>query len=92
MQVRVLGDVAVELAGRLADLGGPKPRALLALLVAAAGRPVHVELLIDQIWGEEPPARVEASLQSYVARLRRSLEPDRAPGAPAARLRTHAAG
>lgn len=92
MQVRVLGDVEVELAGRLADLGGPKPRALLALLVAAAGRPVHVELLIDQIWGEEPPARVEASLQSYVARLRRSLEPDRAPGAPAARLRTHAAG
>lgn len=92
MQVRVLGDVEVEVAGRLADLGGPKPRALVALLVAAGGRPVHVELLIDQIWGEEPPARVEASLQSYVARLRRSLEPDRAPGAPAARLRTHAAG
>lgn len=92
MQVRVLGDVEVEVAGRLADIGGPKPRALLALLVAAAGRPVHVELLIDQIWGEEPPARVEASLQSYVARLRRSLEPDRAPGEPAARLRTHAAG
>ncbi|HSF37235.1 MAG TPA: BTAD domain-containing putative transcriptional regulator [Nocardioides sp.] len=92
MQVRVLGDVEVEVAGELADLGGPKPRALLALLVAAAGRPVHVELLIDQMWGEDPPARVEASLQSYVARLRRSLEPDRPPGAAATRLRTHAAG
>ncbi len=92
MQVRVLGDVEVEVGGGLADLGGPKPRALLALLVAAVGRPLHVELLIDQIWGEDPPARVEASLQSYVARLRRSLEPDRAPGTPALRLRTHAAG
>ncbi|HYJ27943.1 MAG TPA: BTAD domain-containing putative transcriptional regulator [Nocardioides sp.] len=92
MQVRVLGDLEVEVAGELADLGGPKPRALLALLVAAAGRPVPVEQLIDQMWGEEPPTRVESSLQSYVARLRRALEPDRVAGAPARWLRTHAAG
>ena len=72
----MLGDLEVEVAGELADLGGPKPRALLV----AAGRrrqavPCPVEQLIDQMWGEEPPARVEASLQSYVARLRRVLEP-----------------
>ena len=92
VQVRVLGDLEVEVAGGLADLGGPKPRALLSLLVAAAGRPVPIEQLIDQMWGEDPPARVEASLQSYVARLRRALEPARAAGAQAQRLRTHAAG
>lgn len=92
MLVRVLGDLEVEVGGEVADLGGPKPRALLALLVAAAGRPVPVEQLIDQMWGESPPARVEASLQSYVARLRRALEPGRRPGAPAGRLRTHPAG
>ena len=61
-----------EVDGRPVDLGGPKPRALLALLVAADGRPVPVERLVDQMWGEDPPARVEASLQSYVARLRAS--------------------
>lgn len=88
----MLGDLEVEVAGELADVGGPKPRALLSLLVAAAGRPVPVERLIDQMWGEDPPSRVEASLQSYVARLRRALEPDREAGAPAQRLRTHAAG
>jgi len=88
----VLGDLEVEVAGGLADLGGPKPRALLSLLVAAAGRPVPLEQLIDQMWGEDPPARVEASLQSYVARLRRALEPQREAGAPAQLLRTHAAG
>ena len=90
MHVRVLGDLEVVVNQQVVDLGGPKPKALLALLVAAEGRPVPVEQLIAQIWGEEPPARVEASLQSYVARLRRVLEPDRDPRLPAQRLRTHA--
>ncbi|HYG94264.1 MAG TPA: BTAD domain-containing putative transcriptional regulator [Nocardioides sp.] len=92
MLVRVLGDLEVVVAGEAADLGGRKPRALVGLLVAAESRPVPVEQLIDQVWGEDPPARVEASLQSYVARLRRVLEPDRDPRSPARRLRTHAGG
>ena len=66
MRVRVLGDLEVVVGEPAADgpvdLGGPKPRTLLALLVAADGRPVTVEHLIDQMWGEDPPARVEASL------------------------------
>ena len=73
MRVRVLGELEVEVDGTVVDLGGPKPRTLVGLLVAAGGRPVPVEHLIDQIWGDSPPARVEASLQSYVARLRRVL-------------------
>ena len=74
------------------DLGGHKPRDLLGLLVAAEGRSVPVDTLIDQIWGDHPPGRVEASLQSYVARLRRALEPGRDARATAQRLRTHAGG
>jgi DNA-binding SARP family transcriptional activator len=92
MRVRVLGELEVVVGDRVADLGGPKPRTLFALLVAAQGRAVAVEHLIDQIWGEDPPVRVEASLQSYVARLRRALEPERAARRPAERLRTHAGG
>lgn len=90
MRVRVLGDLEVVVAGGVVDLGGPKPRALLAQLVVAEGRPVPVEQLIDQMWGESPPERVVASLQSYVARLRRALERDRDPQRPGQRLRTHA--
>ncbi|MGK5115707.1 AfsR/SARP family transcriptional regulator, partial [Geodermatophilus sp. CPCC 205506] len=92
MQVRVFGELAVLVDGVPADLGGPKPRALLALLVAAEGRPVSVSHLVDQIWGEQPPSRVEASLQSYVARLRRELEPARRARATDDRLRTHPGG
>ena len=92
MQVRVLGDLEVLVDDVALELGGPKPRALLALLVVGDGRPVSLEHLIDQIWGDEPPVRVEASLQSYVARLRRVLEPSRDSRSPARVLRTHPGG
>ncbi|MGY1773280.1 BTAD domain-containing putative transcriptional regulator [Blastococcus sp. SYSU D00813] len=92
MQVRVLGGLEVLVDGARADLGGPKPQALLALLVSAEGRPVSVPHLVEQIWGEDPPARAEASLQSYVARLRKELEPARRARATTDRLRTHPGG
>ncbi|HEX6888260.1 MAG TPA: BTAD domain-containing putative transcriptional regulator [Candidatus Nanopelagicales bacterium] len=92
MQVRVLGDLEVAVGGQPLELGGPKPRTLLALLVAGEGRPVSVEHLIDQIWGEDPPVRVEASLQSYVARLRRVMEPARQARGRATVLRSHPGG
>ena len=88
----MFGELAVLVDGVPADLGGPKPRALLALLVAAEGRPVSVSHLVDQIWGEQPPSRVAASLPSYVARLRRELEPARRARATDDRLRTHPGG
>ncbi len=92
MRVRVLGELEVEVDGEVVDLGGLKPRVLVGLLAAAGGRPVPVAHLVDQIWGESPPARVEASLQSYVARLRRVLEPRRDARSPAQVLRTHTGG
>ena len=88
----MFGGLEVLLGGAPADLGGPKPQALLGLLVAAEGRPVSVPHLVDQIWGEDPPARAEASLQSYVARLRKELEPARQARATTDRLRTHPGG
>jgi DNA-binding SARP family transcriptional activator len=90
MRVRVLGELEILLDGHLIDLGGPKPRALTGLLVAAEGRPVPVDYLVDQIWGESPPSRVEASLQSYVARLRRALHPAGSGRGTDRVLRTHA--
>ena len=92
MHVRVLGALEVERDGALLDLGGLKPRVLVGLLVAAAGRPVPVEHLVDQIWHEAPPAQVAASLQSYVARLRRVLEPSRDGRTPPQVLRTRPGG
>ena len=57
-------------------LGGAKQRALLAVLVAAGGRSVSTSQLIDELWAGDPPEKVYASIQSYVANLRRIIEPD----------------
>ncbi|XVU29747.1 ATP-binding protein [Actinoplanes sp. CA-054009] len=53
--------------------GGARLRALLALLLLEAGRPVPVERLIDGLWGDDPPAGALNAVQSNVSRLRQDL-------------------
>ncbi|HEX6917221.1 MAG TPA: BREX system ATP-binding domain-containing protein, partial [Phycicoccus sp.] len=77
MRVGVLGPVEVVVAGDPVELGPRKQRALLALLALAGGRPVSVDAMADALWPEGPPASLAATLQAYVARLRRVLEPER---------------
>ncbi|MEU3840651.1 BTAD domain-containing putative transcriptional regulator [Streptomyces sp. NPDC028635] len=55
--------------------GGPRPRALLTLLLLDAGRAVPVERLLDGLYGAEPPAEAMNALQSQISRLRRRLGP-----------------
>lgn len=62
------------------DLGGSQSRTILAALLVAAGRVVTAESIVDVVWGEEPPASAAGTLQSYVSRLRRALEPGRGRG------------
>nr|WP_255415720.1 BTAD domain-containing putative transcriptional regulator [Promicromonospora sp. AC04] len=59
--------------GTSVPLGGPRPRALLGVLLAHAGTPVSTDRLIDQLWGEQPPATVRTSLQVHVSGLRKVL-------------------
>jgi DNA-binding SARP family transcriptional activator/tetratricopeptide (TPR) repeat protein len=90
--LRGLGPTEAVVDSRLVDSGAPKQRALLALLASRVGRPVAVDLLLEELWAGSPPPAAVISLRSYVANLRRVLEPDRPPRAPATVLRTHAAG
>ena len=76
MQFGLLGPVEVrDEHDRVVDLGGRQPKLMLATLIAAAGRPVPVESIVQTIWGEESPASAVGMLQSYASRLRRRLEP-----------------
>ena len=92
MQVGVLGPTQVLRGSEPVDLGTRKQRALLAALALHGGRPVSVDAIIDLLWGDDPPGAVTATLQVYVAGLRRALEPDRQRRAPAAFLVTVGAG
>jgi DNA-binding SARP family transcriptional activator len=50
-----------------------QPRVVLALLVAAEGRIVATDTLVDVVWPDEPPVSASGTLQTYVSRLRKSL-------------------
>ncbi|WP_433080093.1 BTAD domain-containing putative transcriptional regulator [Dactylosporangium sp. CA-052675] len=93
MLLRVLGPFEVETdAGATVDVGGPRQRAVLALLLSARGEVVSVDRMIEDLWRGEPPPRAIASLQAYVSNLRRLLEPSRERRAPARLLVSAAPG
>jgi DNA-binding SARP family transcriptional activator/tetratricopeptide (TPR) repeat protein len=70
MEFRVLGPVEVRLGERALAVGHPRQRAVLAVLLLDADRVVPADLLIDRVWGEDPPASVRNVLSGYVARLK----------------------
>src|SRR5262249_39408148 len=69
--------------GRRLALGGPKQRAVLAMLLLDANRPVSRDRLIDGLWGESPPPSAAHTLDGYVSRLRRALGGGRIERGPA---------
>ena len=71
---RILGPLEVE---NTSDLGGPKPRTLLARLLLEPNRVVAYDELIEAVWPDEPPRRARHTLQVYVSSLRRALGKDR---------------
>jgi predicted ATPase/DNA-binding SARP family transcriptional activator len=88
-RIDLLGPVEAWVDGRPVALGGQRPRALFAVLALMDGRVVTVDRLIDELWGEAPPARARDSLQMHVSRLRRGLDE---AGADGRRLVSHAGG
>ncbi|WP_198940651.1 AfsR/SARP family transcriptional regulator [Micromonospora sp. CB01531] len=72
----ILGPVRAWRDDTELDLGPPKQRAMLALLLAYAGRPVTVGEIVDVLWGTEPPTSSLNIVHRQVGLLRRLFEPD----------------
>jgi DNA-binding SARP family transcriptional activator len=77
LRFTVLGPLAAWRGKTQLELGPPRQRAVLGLLAVNPGTPVSREALIDALWGEAIPATGVNLVQTYVARLRRILEPCR---------------
>ncbi|MDR3660454.1 MAG: BTAD domain-containing putative transcriptional regulator [Mycobacterium sp.] len=80
VQYFLSGAVMARVNATPAVLGGPKQRCVLAVLLANHGTVVSIDRLIDAVWGDDPPAKALASVRSYVANLRRVLDPSAEPG------------
>ena len=84
MEFRILGPLEVVAGGTALEVGGPKQRAVLALLLLEANRVVSADRLIEAIWEETPPDSALKALQLYVSQLRKVLGRERvetrAPG------------
>ena len=84
MEFRILGPLEAWHEGHEVALGGPKPRALLAVLLLHANVVVSRDQLIDELWGDDSTTVAAGALRVNVSRLRKALLPDmlttRSPG------------
>jgi len=88
LEFRLLGPVEAIADSASLDLGGPKQRAVLALLLLHANEVLARERLIDDLWGDDPPATARETLKAYVGRLRKAISVEDA----SARLRSCGGG
>ncbi|WP_108252176.1 AfsR/SARP family transcriptional regulator [Planctomonas deserti] len=76
--VRILGPLHVQRGSVVLDatqLGGPKPRQILEILLLRVGTSVSKERLVELIWEGNAPTEAMSTLESYVSVLRRHLQP-----------------
>ena len=75
MDFLLFGSLEARSDERAMDLGPPKQRALLAILLLHVGEIVTVDRLTELLWGDNPPRTAAHSIQVYVSDLRKVLEP-----------------
>jgi DNA-binding SARP family transcriptional activator len=76
VELHILGPVEAFREGRPLSLGGPKQRAVLAMLLLDPGRVIPSDRLVDELWRSQPPPGAAKTLRSYMSRLRGLLSPD----------------
>ncbi|NAS27502.1 AfsR/SARP family transcriptional regulator [Herbidospora sp. NEAU-GS84] len=75
LRVTLLGTPRVSRGGAVLAVPGARLRGLFVRLALAGGRAVEPGVLVDAVWGAEPPAVPAHALQTLVSRLRRALGP-----------------
>ncbi|MER6001522.1 BTAD domain-containing putative transcriptional regulator [Nonomuraea angiospora] len=90
--IHLLGAVTATRGSQSIDLGPARQRAVLAILASSAARPVPLDRLVADIWGEDAPRNAEQSVYTYIAGLRRAFEPDRGYREPSRMLAGSPAG
>ncbi|MBD2895173.1 Transcriptional regulatory protein EmbR [Actinomadura sp. RB99] len=71
----ILGSLEVRLSEQRIPVTAPKQRAVLATLLLDANNDVSIDRLTRLVWDGRPPVTAQATIQSYVYRLRQLLRP-----------------
>lgn len=82
VDVEVLGHVTLKVGDERRTPSAPKARQVLALLLVNANRMVSIDVLIEELWAEQPPRSALSALQTYVFQLRqllRKIRPGESP-------------
>ena len=74
VEFKILGDTQVLVDGRPLGIGGPRTRAVLAMLAVSAGKIVAADVLQDELWPGQPAGRAAANLQVRMSELRGALQ------------------
>ncbi|WP_262103444.1 BTAD domain-containing putative transcriptional regulator [Arthrobacter sp. Marseille-P9274] len=85
ISVRMIGNLEVRRGDAVmtsATLGSPKVRQVFGILLLRLGARVSKSELIELLWDGRPPLKAQATLESYVSVLRRSLQPGVAKTGP----------
>jgi WD40 repeat protein/DNA-binding SARP family transcriptional activator len=75
LEFRILGPLAVRVDGSPVPIGGPKQRALLALLLLSANRVVSRDRLVGELFAEQSLNSADHALRNHVSRVRKVLAP-----------------
>lgn len=73
LEIFILGPLEVRRGSTALEIGSAKQRALLGVLLLHAGEAISTQRLVDELWGERPPATAEKLVQGYVHALRKQL-------------------
>ncbi len=92
LRVGVLGAVTAWYGDQELSVGQPRQQAVLGILAMRANRVISRGELVDAVWGQDPPASAEGGIYTYVAGLRRIIEPNRSLRGPGRVLVSAGAG
>ena len=74
IRFQLLGPLRLEHRGVVVEgPTAPKVRQLLALLLLKPNQVVSADLIVDELWGGQPPRRAIVTLQTYICHIRKLL-------------------
>ncbi|WP_444850909.1 BTAD domain-containing putative transcriptional regulator [Mycolicibacterium frederiksbergense] len=73
MELGVLGPLQVRMDGAPVAVPGAKPRVILTMLGLHSGSVVPADVLMELLWGDDPPRTAPKALQTHISSLRHTL-------------------